>query len=254
MPAERAPDRAPNRPPDHAAEGAAGGRPPRARADGPVLALEASTLRPGAALLGPGGEPWGCWQQAEGERGTAPLAAAAAELLAARGLSVSDLLGVAVGTGPGSYTGTRAAIAFARALVFAGGGRIAGVPSVAAAARGELRRRPDARGVIVLVDARRGEVYRADYARAADSDAGAGARELLPPRLVAGDDAAPASTEFVFVIREPVPDPYDVAAVGRGRLTLGGDDPVAVLPLYLKRSHAEIVFDERVRTQGLGGD
>ena len=245
-------------PAERAADRAAG------RTGGPILALEASTLRPGAALLGPAGEPWGRWQQGEGERGTAPLAAAAAELLKARGLQVSDLLGVAVGTGPGSYTGTRAAIAFARALVFAGGGRLVGVPSVAAAALGELRRRPEARDVIVLVDARRGEVYRADYARADDAApgsratgslaSGAGVRELKPPRLVAGPEASPAQNEFVFVIREPVPDPYDVAAVGRGRLLLGGDDPAAVLPLYLKRSHAEIVFDERVRTQGLGGD
>ncbi len=145
----------------------------------------------------------------------------------------------------------RAAIAFARGMALPGGTRLAGVPSVAAAARGELRRRPGVQVVIVLLDARRGEAYRADYER--DPSATTGLREVAPPRLVAGAEAAPTSRETILVIREPVPDPYDVAAVGRERLLSGGENPAAVLPLYLKRSHAEIVFDERVGgAQGLG--
>ena len=124
---------------------------------------------------------------------------------------------------------------------------------MAAAALGELRRRPAAQSVIVIVDARRGEVYRADYARVPVGGPGGGLREVAPPRLVAGAEAEPVASENIFVIREPVPDPYDVAAVGRDRLLLGGENPAAVLPLYLKRSHAEIVFDERVGgAQGLG--
>jgi tRNA threonylcarbamoyl adenosine modification protein YeaZ len=214
-----------------------------------MLALEASTATPGVALLGPGGEPWGAWSQAPGLRGTTHLAVAAGALLVSRGLAPVDLLGVAVGTGPGSYTGTRAAIALARGLVLPGGGRLAGVPSTAAAARAALRADPALRTVVVLIDARRGECYRADYERAATH---AGLRERRAPCLVADADALPARDEFLSVIREPVPDPYDVAAVGRERLLAGGDDPAAVLPLYLKRSHAEIVFDERVGPSRLG--
>lgn len=231
-----------------------------APAPGPVLALDASTLRACAALLAADGTPWGCWQQPADEPGTAPLAAGIAELLAARGLRAPDLLGLAVGIGPGSYTGTRAAVALARGLAFAGGVRLAAVASPAAAARGEFRRNAAARAVIVVLDARRGEAYRADYARG-DVRAGdlVGADglplESAPPRLVAGPDADPQSADpSLFVLREPVPDPYDVAAVGRPRLLLGGDPPEAVRPLYLKRSHAEIVFDERVGSQGLGRD
>ncbi len=226
---------------------------------GPVLALEASTLRAGAALLSPGGEPWGGWQQAEGESGTAPLAAAVARLLAARGLRVADLLGLAVGIGPGSYTGTRACVALARGMAFASGVRVAAVVSVAAAARGEFRANAAARDVVVLLDARRGEAYRADYARGSVVAGVVGAEglplESAPPRLVTGADADPRPTDpSLIVLREPVPDAYDVAAVGRARLLLGGDPPEVVRPLYLKRSHAEIVFDERVGTQGLGRD
>jgi tRNA threonylcarbamoyladenosine biosynthesis protein TsaB len=227
---------------------------------GPVLALDASTLRPGVALLGPDGQPWGCWQPALPEPGTANLAGAVADLLEARGLAVRDLLGVAVGVGPGSYTGSRAAVALARALAFASGIRIAGVVSSAAAARGALRANPDTRLVLVLLDARRGEAYRSDWERGDVPSGGVvGAEgvplERAPPRLVSGADADPQPQDsFTLVLREPVPDPYDVAAVGRLRLLVGGDPPEAVRPLYLKRSHAEIVFDERVGSQGLGRD
>lgn len=231
------------------------GGPPR----GPVLALEASTLRAGAALLSPDGEPWGCWLQAEGEPGTAPLAAAVARLLSERGLRVADLLGIAVGVGPGSYTGTRASVALARGLAFPTGARLAAVVSAAAAARGEFRRAAAARSVVVLLDARRGEAYRADYARGSVVAGVVGAEgvplESVPPRLVTGADADPRLADpSLIVLREPVPDAYDVAAVGRTRLLEGGDPPEVVRPLYLKRSHAEIVFDERVGSQGLGRD
>lgn len=227
---------------------------------GPILAIEASTLRAGVALLGPAGERWGLWTQGPGQRGTAPLAPAIAELLGARGLAAADLAGVAVGTGPGSYTGTRAAIALARGLIFVSGAPLAGVPSVAAAALGELATRPQLERVIVLVDARRGERYRADYARApaATSASGAAARgagliELLPPRLVSGAEAEAQGGPTISVLREPIPCAYDVAAVGMVRLAAGGDSPAAVRPLYLKRSHAEIVFDERVGPGGPPG-
>jgi tRNA threonylcarbamoyl adenosine modification protein YeaZ len=214
-----------------------------------VLALEASTPVAGAALLGPSGEPWGAWAQAPGLRGTAHLAVAAGALLAARGMRPAELLGVVVGTGPGSYTGTRAAIALARGLALPDGLRLAGVPSPAAAARAALRADPRLRHVVVLIDARRGECYRADYERA---EGPAGVIERRAPCLVSDADATPAQDQFVSVIREPLPDAYDVAAVGRERLLAGGDDPATVLPLYLKRSHAEIVFDERDRPPGLG--
>ena len=218
------------------------------RLGGPFLALEASTLRPSVALLGPAGEPWGQWMQERGQRGTAPLAPALAELLAARGLTAAGLAGVVVGLGPGSYTGARAAIALARGLVFASGAPLAGVPSVAAAARAELAARPQLERVVVLVDARRGERYRADYARApaGSAAAAAGIVELAPPRLVSAAEPDPPDDASISVLREPIPCAYDVGAVGMERLLAGGDALAGVRPLYLKRSHAEIVFDERV--------
>ncbi|MGQ0554046.1 MAG: tRNA (adenosine(37)-N6)-threonylcarbamoyltransferase complex dimerization subunit type 1 TsaB [Planctomycetota bacterium] len=218
--------------------------PAPAGARGPILALEASTASASAALRGPGGELWEQWQQPAGERGTAPLAAGVAALLAARGLNAQELSGVVVGLGPGSYTGVRAAIALARGLVFGReAGRLAGVPSTAAAARGALLADPRAETVVVLVDARREECYRADYARG--PAASGGVSEIAPPRLVRSAEAEPPPAAGRLVLREPVPSAQDLAVLGRLVLLAGGSDPARVLPLYLKRAHAEIVFDER---------
>lgn len=210
----------------------------------PILALDASSARPSVALTGPDDEPWGLWTQEAGRRGTAELAVHAGGLLDARGLSVADLGGIAVGIGPGSYTGLRAAIAFARGLAHPSGLPLAAVVSVEAAARATLRAHPEATVVTVVLDARRDECYRADYARDGDWPVETGAPRLVP---VSEIDALGDSTASQIIVREPDPEGYDVAALGRRRLMAGGDAPAAVLPLYLKRSHAEIALEERTR-------
>lgn len=242
---------------------------------GPVLAFDASTFAAAAALLGPDGSEWGGWVQPEGQRGTSQLAPAVAALLAGKQLAVADLAGVVVGIGPGSYTGLRSAIAFARALCWPSKRPLVGLPSVASAAAALLDARPQLRAVITVVDARRGECYRADYARcdnsgagekrvgvgarvgAGERRAGAGERsavagaavamiETLAPCLVpsAQIDALEPSDDVV-VLREPAPSAVSLARLALARLADGGDDPATVLPLYLKRSHAEIALEER---------
>lgn len=210
--------------------------------DGPILALEASTLRASAALVDASGRVLGRWDQQPGARGTAALAAAAAALLDQHGVTPADLCGVAVGTGPGSYTGLRASIALARGLALGAGLPVAGVPSVAAAALAACAEHPDAERLLVLVDARRGEFYRADYA----PDGAGSLRELEPPRLVAEADAeTPLDAHSVVVLREPRPEARHLAALAAQGLRDGGDVPDSVVPLYLKRSHAEIQLDKR---------
>lgn len=73
-----------------------------------------------------------------------------------------DLQLVAVGTGPGSYTGLRVGIATALGLAEATGAKLIGIPSVEALAFANLR--PGETGSIVL-DARGGELYFACYQR-----------------------------------------------------------------------------------------
>ena len=89
-----------------------------------------------------------------GERVTRPqaLLADVDALLAAAGVAPSDLTGLVVGTGPGSFTGTRIGLAVARGLALSLALPVAGVSTLDALAAAA----PDA---FPVVDARRGEVF-----------------------------------------------------------------------------------------------
>lgn len=74
------------------------------------------------------------------------------ELLREAGFVASDLTGVVVGTGPGSFTGMRIGLSVARGLGLALGTRVAGVSTLDALAASASRAFP-------VIDARRGEVF-----------------------------------------------------------------------------------------------
>src|SRR5205085_10028128 len=108
------------------------------------------------------------------------LPIAVEELLAGVGLKIDDVRGVAVGLGPGSFTGLRIGLSYAKGMAYAGGIEIVGIPSldaialsavcVGAAPRGrpsegdrvaaplQERAEPDTL-ICPLLDARKGEVY-----------------------------------------------------------------------------------------------
>lgn len=85
------------------------------------------------------------------------------------GIAVTDLSGVAVGMGPGPFTGLRVGIAAARAFAFGAGKPVVPVVSHDAIAYGTER------AILVVTDARRREVYWSAYS---GSDA-----EGLPVRV-----------------------------------------------------------------------
>jgi tRNA threonylcarbamoyl adenosine modification protein YeaZ len=74
-------------------------------------------------------------------------------VLAAAGLRWSDLMAIAVGTGPGNFTGVRIAVAAARGLALGLGIPAIGVTRLQALAHGHPL------PVTAVADARRGEVY-----------------------------------------------------------------------------------------------
>lgn len=112
------------------------------------------------------------------------------EVLATAGMKIDDIDRIAVANGPGSFTGTRIAVAAARAMVLAS----ARVDVVAASSLAVMAERAadflvDAGGreLIVVVDARRDEVYAQRFQR---RHGAAGAVALEEPQVLSFDDAA----------------------------------------------------------------
>ncbi|MGC1677464.1 MAG: tRNA (adenosine(37)-N6)-threonylcarbamoyltransferase complex dimerization subunit type 1 TsaB [Candidatus Binataceae bacterium] len=135
----------------------------RAAASRPVLGLDTGAS-PASLALVVNGRIAGEVSRTSTAHGAA-LAAAVDELLAASGIKPADLGAVAVGIGPGSFTGLRIGVSYAKGIVFAARCAIAGVPSLDAIALAALED-PGARpGMTVcpILDARKGEVYTALY-------------------------------------------------------------------------------------------
>ncbi len=106
----------------------------------------------------------------------ARLLGAADEALAAAGVGWEDVERLAVGVGPGSFTGLRIGIATARALAQ---GR--GLPVVAVSTLEALARGADGPLVLAAIDARRGEAFAAAWSAG---------RVLLAPSALAPDALA----------------------------------------------------------------
>jgi tRNA threonylcarbamoyladenosine biosynthesis protein TsaB len=191
------------------------------------------------------------------------LMPAVAEVMKRAGLVYPDLDAIAVGVGPGTFTGLRIGVATARALASANGLPLKPVSSLAALAAG-IEAEADAAGdagahrapplLLPVIDAKRGEVFAALYRPAAAPDWGPLAlrpedlaervrAESLTP-LAAGD----GSVRFRGVLEAAgirvMPDDsrsHVVRALHVCRLAAGVPDvaPQAVLPDYLRAPDAK---------------
>jgi tRNA threonylcarbamoyladenosine biosynthesis protein TsaB len=161
---------------------------------------------------------------------------------------------LAVGIGPGTFTGLRIGVATAQALARAREIPVVGVStlsSLALAARDHAAERPHA----AVIDARRGEVFVAAWAAAADpgGDPPQLAPVALPPlefgeRLPAGLAVGDGAVRFRAILERAglaiPPDDSDlhrVSAAWHCRLarTAVPGGPDAVQPSYLRRPDAE---------------
>lgn len=170
-----------------------------------------------------------------------------AKLLERAGVAVRELRTLVVGTGPGSFTGLRVAIATVQGLARATGAGVVAVPSLEAVAFAALSPGQQA---VVLSDAHGGSYYRAVYERDVSALIERGAPALCPlsdlegevssaPRLLAveGDslvERMPAELrERVELVAGPAADV--LLELGRLRHALHGTlPPQEVEPLYLR--------------------
>lgn len=127
-----------------------------------ILAFDTATERATSALVGDG--------EVLGERVSraSTLLEDVDALLRRAGAHAGDVEALAVGTGPGSFTGTRIGLAVARGLGLALGIPAAGVSTLAALAAG-------APGAVPVIDAKRREIF------------------VAGPRVLAPADLAPSA-------------------------------------------------------------
>jgi len=230
----------------------------QAAATRPVLGIDTSTSIASLALIA-GGRVAASLARPVTSHGAA-LPGAIDELLGAAGLAIGGLGAIAVGTGPGSFTGLRIALSYAKGIAIASGCALVGVPSFDAVALAALERNNTDPGRLacVVVDARKGEVYAALYRVVADgleklSEELVVALEHLASRIAedvmfVGDQRAKDAAALVesrghrvAVFETGMLDLRGVcvAALGGARFTRGETDRAASLePLYIRTPEA----------------
>jgi tRNA threonylcarbamoyladenosine biosynthesis protein TsaB len=173
------------------------------------------------------------------------------DVLAEAGLSPGDLERVAVGTGPGSFTGLRIGVATARGLAQAAGVGLVGVSTLRALAAGPQA--PPERAVVAVVDARRGEAFAAAWrgttpvmapAALAPEDLARQVAGLGASPLAVGDGAIRFRTSLEPAGATVPPDEdrlHRVSALHTCRLGAEAEPgpPDGVLPEYLRLPDAE---------------
>lgn len=194
-----------------------------------ILALDGAATDLSLALATPDGSlvDEAAWSSAQ--RQSAELLPRAAALLDAHGLAWRDLTAIAVGTGPGSFTGLRVTMALAKGLALGLDCPIVGVPSLAA----WLAAEPDAAVAVARAGAREAYVVARGDATVRIVD-----RDELAARIGNGPIVAAAEVAAAFQLdgaRSPRGARAMAAAASR-RLAEdpAGDDLRRLEPIYLR--------------------
>ena len=184
----------------------------------------------------------------KGQRHAQTLVSSTQQLLSDLAIRPTEIDVVAVSVGPGSFTGLRVGVVFAKTFAWLNDTRLVAVNTLQGIAQ-RLASHP----VTVISDAQREEVFVGDYR--IDSETGVQELQgdiriesidsLSPSGLLTG----PALTRFSdrvssdFPRAEPAlwsPSAVAVAEVAMQRASAQNwDDPFALEPLYIRRSYAE---------------
>lgn len=184
-------------------------------------------------------------------------------VLAEAGLARGQLDGIAVGRGPGSFTGVRLAVSMAQGLAMALDVPVVTVSSLAALA---MEAPLDDAPVLALIDARMGEIYAGTFTRdAAGLLQAADAERVCPPQTfqpslalsgchVVGSGWGAYGSELKVRLGAPLsahtqcyPQARHVARLAAPQFAAGhGTTPEQALPVYL-RDKVALTIAERAK-------
>jgi tRNA threonylcarbamoyladenosine biosynthesis protein TsaB len=237
-----------------------------------ALAIETSS-RVGSIAIADGARVLAEEQFEHGLQHAAQIVPIIDRLCRAQNWPPRDIEHVYVSAGPGSFTGLRIGITLAKTMALATGVKLVAVPTVRVLAENAP---PDARHVVIVLDAKRDQIFTARFERGAsagsdgwlerepahlDSLAAVLARAPRPVHLLgegipyhrkfipADDDAG------VIITPEDLGRPRAslVAGVGVAMAAAGHfADPDRFSPIYLRKPEAEEKFDAAAAAAGAG--
>ncbi|MBP7157681.1 MAG: tRNA (adenosine(37)-N6)-threonylcarbamoyltransferase complex dimerization subunit type 1 TsaB [Thermomonas sp.] len=183
----------------------------------------------------------------------------AEQLLADAGVAKPQLDAIAVGRGPGAFTGVRLAIALAQGIALALDRPLLPVSTLAA-----LAMRAEGGRIVAAIDARMGEVYLAAFARDGDDVVALGEEVVVKPDaailpvgdcwhgvgtgFAAGDKALQARMQGRLATVDPqaLPHAADVARLGALLFARGGAvAPERIEPAYLRNNVALTIAEQQ---------
>ena len=228
-----------------------------------TLALDSATPRASIAITRDGGSL--ARTDTDGERThSETLFRAIAETLDRAKLSFSDIDLLAVGLGPGAFTALRVGLTAIKTLSYVRSLPLVGISTLDVLAYGLFfRNATDSGAIVPMLDAKRGEVYTTrfeiqengrltrtgEYRAITHRDF---ITTLTESEVLVGSGVDVLGGEIPAGVRVAPRVWWDPDAEVLSRLAVekfeasGGDDPARVLPLYIRRSDAEIHWEKKM--------
>ena len=195
--------------------------------EGVLLALETSSQWSSVALLS-GGVPIAEMGVVIKKDHSGPLAGRIERILAETGTDVQEVNALVVSRGPGSFTGLRVGVGFAKGFITGTSRRLYAVSTLETVAAGVF---PSGLPICALLDAKKGEVYAALYEREGE-------------RLVAREGPlASAPESFLDGLKEPALFVGDGALAYRNLIERRFGKSAHIAPRSLSLPRASIMGD-----------